>query len=45
MSCFSILFAEGQLEFTYDLAELGRYIRAYQALMKHWRRQSRLSLA
>jgi len=36
ISCFSILFAEGQLEFTYDLAELGRYIRAYHALMKHW---------
>jgi hypothetical protein len=38
LSCFSILFAKGQLEFTYDLAELGRYIRAYQALMEHWRK-------
>jgi tetratricopeptide (TPR) repeat protein len=37
LSCFSILFAEGQ-EFTYDLSELGRYIRSYQALMEHWRR-------
>jgi tetratricopeptide (TPR) repeat protein len=36
LSCFSIMFAEGQ-EFTYDLAELGRYIRAYEALMEHWR--------
>jgi tetratricopeptide (TPR) repeat protein len=37
LSCFSILFAEGQ-EFTYDLAELGRYIRGYHTLMEHWRR-------
>jgi tetratricopeptide (TPR) repeat protein len=37
LSCFSLLFTKNQLEFTYDLAELGRYIRAYQALMEHWR--------
>jgi tetratricopeptide (TPR) repeat protein len=36
LSCFSILFEAGQ-DYTYDLAELGRYIRAYQALMEHWR--------
>ena len=36
LSCFSILFAAGQ-DYTYDLAELGRYIRAYQTLMEHWR--------
>jgi tetratricopeptide (TPR) repeat protein len=36
LSCFSVLFAEAQ-EFSYDLAELGRFIRAYQALMEHWR--------
>ena len=36
LSCFSILFAHNQ-RFTYDLAELGRYYRAYAALMKHWR--------
>jgi tetratricopeptide (TPR) repeat protein len=35
-SCFSLLFATG-LEFTYDLGELGRYYRGYQALMAHWR--------
>ncbi len=35
MSCFSKLFANGQY-FTYDLAELGRYYRHYDALMKHW---------
>ncbi|HEX4211601.1 MAG TPA: tetratricopeptide repeat protein [Candidatus Binataceae bacterium] len=37
MSCFSILFAVGHPH-TYDLAELGRYIRAYERLMEHWRR-------
>jgi tetratricopeptide (TPR) repeat protein len=36
LSCFSIPFGEGH-EFTYDLGELGRYIRAYEALMEHWR--------
>jgi tetratricopeptide (TPR) repeat protein len=35
-SCFSLLFS-GTLEFTYDLAELGRYYRAYLTLMAHWR--------
>src|SRR5262249_25630239 len=36
LSCFSKLFAYEQA-FTYDLAELGRYYRAYHALMQHWR--------
>ncbi len=36
LSCFSKLFG-GDLPFTYDLAELGRYYRAYAALMAHWR--------
>lgn len=36
LSCFSILFQVGH-EFTYDLGQLGRYIRAYQSLMEHWR--------
>jgi tetratricopeptide (TPR) repeat protein len=36
LSCFSILFGQGQ-EFAYDLSELGRYIRAYEVLMEHWR--------
>jgi tetratricopeptide (TPR) repeat protein len=35
-SSFSLLFS-GTLEFTYDLAELGRYYRAYLKLMAHWR--------
>ena len=37
MSCFSKLFTS-QLHFMYDLAELGRYYRAYEQLMEHWRR-------
>jgi tetratricopeptide (TPR) repeat protein len=37
LSCFSLLFLKDRLPFTYNLPELGRYIRAYQALMKHWR--------
>jgi tetratricopeptide (TPR) repeat protein len=35
-SCFSYLFA-GRQPFTYDLMELGRYYRAYDQLMAHWR--------
>ncbi len=38
--CFSVfqqLFAEGQ-EFSYDLADVGRYYRAYVELMDHWDR-------
>jgi tetratricopeptide (TPR) repeat protein len=37
VSCFSKLFTAEQ-NHTYDLAELGRYYRRYQALMAHWRR-------
>jgi tetratricopeptide (TPR) repeat protein len=36
LSCFSILFT-GDQPFAYDLGELGRYYRAYEALMQHWR--------
>jgi hypothetical protein len=36
LSCFSIRFSSGQ-EYAYDLAELGRYWRAYDRLMDHWR--------
>jgi tetratricopeptide (TPR) repeat protein len=35
-SCFSMLFV-GDQPYTYDLGELGRYYRAYEALMAHWR--------
>jgi tetratricopeptide (TPR) repeat protein len=34
-SCFSLLFTRGHV-YSYDLAELGRYCRGYQQLMKHW---------
>jgi hypothetical protein len=36
VSCFSMLFANGH-PYSYDLAELGRYYRAYETLMSHWR--------
>jgi hypothetical protein len=36
LSAYSRLFV-GNWEFTYDLAELGRYYRGYHALMAHWR--------
>ncbi|HTC08821.1 MAG TPA: sulfotransferase [Acetobacteraceae bacterium] len=36
LSCFSLLFAGDQPR-AYDRAELGRYYRAYAALMEHWR--------
>jgi tetratricopeptide (TPR) repeat protein len=36
LSCFSKLFREQN--HTYDLAELGRYYRYYQAVMAHWHR-------
>ncbi len=36
LSCFSKLF-DGDQRFAYDLGELGRYHRAYQRLMAHWR--------
>jgi tetratricopeptide (TPR) repeat protein len=35
-SCFSTHFAAGH-HYAYDLAELGRYCRAYAQLMQHWR--------
>jgi tetratricopeptide (TPR) repeat protein len=36
LSCFSKLFVES-LPYAYDLGELGRYYRAYEDLMAHWR--------
>ncbi len=35
-SCYSKLFLGG-LNYTYDLGELGRYYKAYETLMAHWR--------
>jgi len=37
LSCFSVHFA-GDHPYAYDLGELGRYYRAYERLMEHWRR-------
>jgi tetratricopeptide (TPR) repeat protein len=37
LSCFSKSF-KGGVDFAYDLGELGRYWRAYDKLMDHWRR-------
>lgn len=37
ISCFSKKFTVGH-NYTYDLAELGRYHRRYRRLMAHWRR-------
>ena len=37
-SCFTQRFADdGSLPSAYDLGEIGRYYRAYQKLMEHWR--------
>ena len=36
LSCFSTLFTE-RVSYCYDLKELGRYYRAYEAMMAHWR--------
>jgi tetratricopeptide (TPR) repeat protein len=36
LSCFTKLF-KAELNYTYDLGELGRYYRGYARLMAHWR--------
>lgn len=36
LSCFATLFTASQ-PFSYNLGELGRFYRAYQILMEHWR--------
>ncbi len=36
ISCFTKLFTRGQ-PYSYDLGELGRYYKAYEKLMAHWR--------
>lgn len=37
LSCYTKLF-QAEQPFTYDLAELGQFHRAYQALIAHWRK-------
>jgi tetratricopeptide (TPR) repeat protein len=36
MSCFTTLFMEANLPWSYDLGEIGRRYRAYEGLMEHW---------
>jgi tetratricopeptide (TPR) repeat protein len=36
LSAFAIQFNPGHQEFSYDLADIGRYWRAYDRLMAHW---------
>ena len=38
LSCFGTNFAGDRQPFSYELGELGRYYRAYEAVMAHWRR-------
>jgi tetratricopeptide (TPR) repeat protein len=38
LSIFSILFSPLSQLYSYDLGELGRYYRAYEQVMAHWRR-------
>jgi len=38
LSIFSILFSGMSQLYSYDLGELGRYYRAYEKVMAHWRR-------
>jgi len=37
LSIFSILFSGSAVGYSYDLGELGRYYRAYEKMMDHWR--------
>jgi hypothetical protein len=37
LSCFANLFSQ-QIDYSYDLGELGRYYRGYAGLMDHWHR-------
>lgn len=37
LSCFTNFFG-GNVNYTYDLGELGRFYKRYQRLMEHWRR-------
>jgi hypothetical protein len=37
VSCFSKLFVDANVSYAYELAELGRYYRSYDAVMAHWR--------
>jgi tetratricopeptide (TPR) repeat protein len=36
LSCYSRLFVDDNLAYSYDLAELGRFYAAYRRMMAHW---------
>jgi hypothetical protein len=38
LSCYGLLWKSSKMDFTYDLAELGRYYVGYTELMEHWQR-------
>lgn len=37
-SCYATLFSKNNLDYTYDLGELGRYYARYIEMMQHWQR-------
>jgi tetratricopeptide (TPR) repeat protein len=37
LSCYANMFSQN-IDYSYDLGELGRYYRAYEEMMAHWRR-------
>ncbi|MBD3265518.1 tetratricopeptide repeat protein [bacterium] len=37
LSCYSLLFRDSSMNFSYDLQDLVGYYRLYQQMMKHWR--------
>lgn len=36
-SCFQILFGKGNILYSYDLTEMGRFYRIHEQIMKYWR--------
>ncbi len=38
LSCYSMEFSNANVRFSYDMTELGRYWRAYDKLVAHWRK-------
>ena len=38
LSCYQILFGDGNILYSYDLAELGRSYKIHERIMAHWRK-------
>lgn len=36
-SCYQILFGKGNILYSYDLTEIGRFYRIHERIMEHWR--------